>query len=263
MDLRIKVFADSADLSAMATASAHPLVRGFTTNPTLMRNAGVRNYMAFAKDVLAIVGERSVSFEVIADDITTMERQAHEIASWGDNVYVKIPITNTKGAWTSQLVWRLSRAGIKVNVTAIMTAEQFVTAVHHLSGLGTPAVLSVFAGRIADTGRDPVPIMREYARLLTEADTSHIELLWASPREALNVYQANAVGCHIITVTDDILRKLKLNGKDLAEFSLNTVRMFYDDARDASLVLNVEDTKRPGDGRGRIRRPRSGAAAAS
>jgi transaldolase len=225
---KIKVFADGASLPALLELARNPQIAGFTTNPTLMRKAGVTDYRAFARDALAQIRDRPISFEVFADDFAGMGRQAREIASWGDNVYVKIPITNTKRESALGLVRELSSGGVKVNVTAICTLQQVEETAHALKG-GAPSVVSVFAGRIADTGRDPMPIMRSALEACTRAD-ARIELLWASPRELLNLVQAAEVGCHIITVTHDLLKKLDLLGKDLGEFSLDTVKMFHNDA---------------------------------
>ena len=234
--LTIKIFADGADLKGMKEAAAQPLVKGFTTNPTLMRQAGVTDYKQFALDVLKLIPDRPVSFEVFADDFPTMEAQGREIASWGSNVYVKVPVTNTKGEFAGPLLSRLSGAGIKLNVTAIMTNEQ-VKRVAAALAKDTPAIVSVFAGRIADTGRDPVPLMREAVSLLKERPKA--ELLWASPRELLNIFQADEIGCHIITVTGDVIRKLALVGKDLDRYSLETVAMFHKDALSAAFTIPV------------------------
>jgi transaldolase len=232
--LTIKIFADGADLKGMKEAAANPLVQGFTTNPTLMRAAGVTDYKAFALDVLKAITDRPVSFEVFADDFPTMEDQAREIASWGDNVYVKIPVTNTKGDFCGPLIATLSRAGIKLNVTAVFTHEQ-VGRIAAALAEDIPAVVSVFAGRIADTGRDPVPHMREALRLLK--DRPKAELLWASPRELLNIFQADEIGCHIITVTNDVFKKLSLAGKDMTAYSRETVTMFFRDATSAGFGI--------------------------
>lgn len=232
--LKIKIFADGADLKAMRAAAANPLIQGFTTNPTLMRQAGIADYKAFALEVLKEITNRPISFEVFADDFPTMEDQAREIASWGDNVYVKIPISNTKGEFAGPLLAILSRAGIKLNVTAIMTLDQ-VERVGDALAENVPAVVSVFAGRVADTGRDPVPHMAEALRLLKSRPKA--ELLWASPRELLNIFQANDIGCHIITVTPDHLKKLGLVAKDLAEYSRETVSMFHTDAIAAGFTI--------------------------
>jgi len=232
--LRIKIFADGADIKAMRDAAANPLIKGFTTNPTLMRAAGVRNYKAFAQEVLAAIPDRPISFEVFADDFPTMEDQAREIDSWGKNVYVKIPVSNTRGDFSGPLIATLSRAGVKLNVTAVMTLDQ-VARVGEALAVNTPAVVSVFAGRIADTGRDPVPHMRRALELLRNRPKA--ELLWASPRELLNIFQADEIGCHIITVTGDHLKKLPLVGKDVSEYSRDTVAMFYKDAIAAKYVI--------------------------
>jgi transaldolase len=234
--LKVKIFADGADLKGMKEAAAQPLIKGFTTNPTLMRQAGVSNYKQFALEVLKLIPDRPVSFEVFADDFPTMEAQGREIASWGDNVYVKVPVTNTKGEFAGPLMTRLSGSGIKLNVTAIMTNDQ-VKRVAAALAKNTPAVVSVFAGRIADTGRDPVPLMSEAVSLLK--DRPKAELLWASPRELLNIFQADEIGCHIITVTGDVIRKLALVGKDLDRYSLETVAMFYRDAVTAAFTIPI------------------------
>lgn len=230
-DLSIKIFADGADLQTILSMAAKPWVRGFTTNPTLMRKAGVSDYAAFARTVLDSVTDRPVSFEVFADDLPTMEEQAREIDSWGPNVYVKVPVTNTGREFTGPILRRLSQAGVKLNVTAIMTVGQ-VTAVRDSLADGTPAIVSVFAGRVADTGIDPVGVMRDC--LDTLRGRPELELLWASPRELLNLVQADAMGCHIITMTNDLLGKLGLLGKNLEDYSLETVEMFYRDAVAAS-----------------------------
>ena len=232
--LNIKIFADGADTNAMLAAAANPLIRGFTTNPTLMRADGVGDYKAFAHKVLEAIPDRPISFEVFADDFPTMEQQAHEIASWGKNVYVKIPVTNTKGDFAGPLIATLARSGIKLNVTAVMTLDQ-VAHIGDALAETVPAVVSVFAGRIADTGRDPVPHMKEALEILR--DRPRAELLWASPRELLNIFQADEIGCHIITVTSDHLKKLSLIGKDLNEYSRDTVAMFYRDAVSARYAI--------------------------
>ena len=236
-DLKIKIFADGADLESIRTLYAQPNIQGFTTNPTLMRQAGIQDYKAFALEVLKIVPDRPVSFEVFADDIAGIEAQAFEIASWGKNVNVKIPITNTKGKSTNELVGRLSAKGIICNITAIFTLQQLTETVDVLD-VNTPAILSIFAGRIADTGCDPVPLMREAVTIAKTKPKS--EVLWASPRELLNIFQADEVGCHIITVTHDVLKKLPGVGKDLAVFSLETVSMFYRDAQSAGYTINTK-----------------------
>ncbi len=233
-DLKTKIFADGADASEMLELYANPLVKGFTTNPTLMRKAGVTDYRAFARDILHAIPDRPISFEVFSDDFAEMERQAHEIAGWGSNVYVKIPVTNTKSQSSRDLVARLSGRGVKVNVTAMQALDQVETMCHALAK-GVPSYVSVFAGRVADTGRDPVPLMAAAVALLR--DYPNIELIWASPRELLNIFQADAIGCHIVTATRDLLQKLPLVGKDLHVYSLETVRMFYDDAQKAGYSL--------------------------
>lgn len=232
--LRIKVFADGADLASMLALYRMPYVKGFTTNPTLMRKAGVADYRSFARDVLSAIPDRPISFETFSDDLQDMERQAGEIASWGDNVYVKVPVTNTSGHPTYNLVGRLSRNGVKVNVTAMMTLEQ-VNAVIAVLDPRTPACLSIFAGRIADTGVDPVPLMSNAVACLSPLPRT--ELIWASPRELLNIFQADKIGCHIITVTPDILAKLPIVGRSLETYSLDTVKMFHDDAQQAGYTL--------------------------
>mgnify|MGYP001320341757 FL=1 len=232
--LKVKLFADGADLAGIKEMAVNPAIGGFTTNPTLMRKAGVSNYKAFALQALQVVAGRPISFEVFADEFGEMEKQAHEIASWGRNVYVKIPVTNTKGEFAGPLVERLSRAGVQVNVTALMTVDQ-VTRVTERLAADTPAIISVFAGRIADTGRDPMPIMAEAVKVMRKKPKS--ELIWASPRELLNIFQADEVGCHIITATNDILKKLSLAGKDLDAYSLETVEMFYKDAKAAGYSI--------------------------
>lgn len=249
-DLKVKLFADGADIEMISRMAANPLIQGFTTNPTLMRKAGIKDYRAFALEVLNIVTDRPVSFEVFSDDFEEMELQALEIASWGENVFVKIPVTNTKGESSRPLIKRLSTAGVQINVTALMTAEQVAEVVDNLSAL-TRNFVSVFAGRIADTGRDPVPMMRRVVEILK--DYPQTELIWASPRELLNVIQADAVGCHIITATDDVLKKLDLIGKDLNQFSLETVHMFWNDAEKAGYTIEISQPAAVGNtfGRGR------------
>jgi transaldolase len=232
---QIKIFADGASLPSMLESARDPRIGGFTTNPTLMRKAGISDYRAFAKEVLAAIKDKPISFEVFADDVPEMRRQAREIATWGSNVYVKIPVTNTRRESTESLVRELSGAGVKLNVTAICTLEQVREVTRALAG-GAPSVVSVFAGRIADTGRDPIPLMKE-ALQICRASAPSAELLWASPRELLNIIQAAEMGCDIITVTPDLLKKLELVGKDLGEFSLETVQMFHRDAQAAGFVL--------------------------
>ncbi len=226
-DLKIKLFADGANLAQILQAQANPLIKGFTTNPTLMCSAGVGDYEGFARKVLESVTDKPISFEVFADEFSEMERQGHKIANWGNNVYVKIPVTNTRRESSMELVRRLSHSGVKVNVTAVLTLDQVRAAADALAG-GAPAVISVFAGRIADTGRDPVPIMATAVNLLRPV--TNVELIWASPRELLNIFQADAVGCHIITATDSVLAKLGIVGKNLDDYSLETVVMFHRDA---------------------------------
>jgi transaldolase len=233
-NLKIAIYADGADVRDMVAARDAGLVKGFTTNPTLMRKVGITDYEAFAKEALAATGEMPISFEVFADDFDEMERQAKLIATWGESVFVKIPITNTKGESSIPLIRRLSAAGVKLNVTAILTLEQVRDVVDALDP-NVPAIVSVFAGRIADTGRDPVPLMREAAEIC--AAKPKAELLWASPRELLNIFQAEETGCKIITVTSDILKKLSMVGKSLDELSLDTVKMFYNDASAAGFKL--------------------------
>lgn len=232
--LRVKIFADGADKSGILEMYRNPLIKGFTTNPTLMRKAGVSDYQAFAFDILQAIPDRPISFEVFSDDFAEMGRQAHKIAAWGDQVYVKIPVTNTLGESSAELVRDLSQEGVRLNVTALTALDQVRDVTAALAG-GPPALVSVFAGRVADTGRDPVPLMvaaLEFVRL-----HPNVELIWASPRELLNVFQADAIGCHIITATNDILAKLHLVGKDLHEYSLDTVRMFREDALKAGYAL--------------------------
>lgn len=232
--LNVKIFADGADLGQIREMAAHSWIRGFTTNPTLMRKAGISDYQAFAREAIEIVAPRPISFEVFADDLHEMECQAKLIAQWGSNVNVKIPITTTKGESCAPLIARLSRAGVVVNVTAMMTLEQVRTTVDALDP-SVGAILSVFAGRIADTAVDPVPVMREAVAIA--AARPKAEVLWASPRELLNVYQADECGCHIITATTDILAKRVFVGRDLDAFSLETVSMFYRDAQAAGYTL--------------------------
>jgi len=236
--LKVKLFADGADLAGIKEMAANPAIKGFTTNPTLMRKAGVSDYKAFALQVLQVVGGRPISFEVFADEFGEMGKQAHEIASWGRNIYVKIPVTNTKGEFSGPLVERLTRAGIQVNVTALTTVDQVKRVADRLAP-ETPAIISVFAGRIADTGRDPVPIMAEAVKIMKKKPKS--ELIWASPRELLNIFQADEVGCHVITATNDILKKLPLIGKDLDAYSLETVEMFHKDAKAAGYSIATRE----------------------
>ena len=232
--LRVKIFADGADRAGMLEMARKPHIAGLTTNPTLMRKAGISDYRAFAKEILKAITDKPISFEVFSDDSAEMERQAHEIASWGGNIYVKIPVTNCRAESCCNLIKRLSHSGVKLNVTALMTLGQ-VRDVSAAIGDGAPSCISVFAGRIADTGRDPVPIMSAAVEMMRPY--ANQELIWASPRELLNIFQADAIGCHIITVTHDVLKKLELVGKDLSEYSLDTVKMFHDDARHAGFAL--------------------------
>ena len=235
-NLKIQIFADGADLAGITLCSKNPLIKGFTTNPTLMRKAGVTDYRAFAREVLQIVGDRPVSFEVFSDEFTEMELQAREIASWGGNVFVKIPVTNTRKEFSGPLIERLARARVQLNITAVFTIEQVRRVLECLSP-DTRSYVSIFAGRIADSGRDPIPIMAEAVKLL--GANPRAELIWASPRELLNIFHAEAVGCHVITVTHDILGKLGLVGKSLDEFSLETVQMFRRDAVSAGYRIEV------------------------
>jgi transaldolase len=235
-ELKVKIFADGADLGVISEMSQNPLIKGFTTNPTLMRKANVRDYRAFALEVLRIVPNRPVSFEVLSDDFSEMEQQALEIASWGENVYVKIPITDTLGEFSGSLVKRLSAVGVQLNVTALMTTGQVQRVLTCLSE-DTRSFISVFAGRIADTGRDPIPIMAQAVELVRAHPKA--KLIWASPRELLNIFQADSIGCHIITVTDDVLAKIHMVGKDLDTLSLETVRMFRQDALKAGYTIQL------------------------
>jgi transaldolase len=230
----VKLFADGADLAGILALYADPAIRGFTTNPTLMRQAGIDDYESFARGLLEAVTDRPISLEVFADDAVDMERQAVKIASWGENVYVKIPVTNTQSEFMGPLLRRLVADGVKVNVTAMMTVAQVEQVTECIAG-GPPAYVSVFAGRIADTGRDPLPIMRDSLRVLDAHPD--IELIWASPREILNVVQADEIGCDIITVTHELLKKLGGLGKDLDQFSLETVQMFHRDAESSGFQL--------------------------
>lgn len=235
-DLKVKLFADGADLAGMKEMYANPMIKGFTTNPTLMRRAGVQDYKAFAHQVLEAIPDRPISFEVFADEFGEMESQAMEIASWGKTVSVKIPVTNTKRQFAGPLIERLSNAGVALNVTAVTTLVQVRNITEHLAP-NTSAIISVFAGRIADTGRDPVPLMAEAVEIMRTKPKA--ELIWASPRELLNIFQADSVGCHIITATNDILKKLSLVGKDLDRYSLETVQMFYKDAQAAGYNIKI------------------------
>ncbi len=234
-DLKIKVFADGADLEGIAKLAKDPLIKGFTTNPTLMAKAnGALAYQDFADQVLEAVNGKPVSFEVFSDEFDDMERQARLISGWADNIYTKVPVTNTRGESAGELIRKLAADGVKLNVTALMTPDQAADVAANLEG-GPPSIISIFAGRVADTGRDPIPLMKEALERL--APHPNVELLWASPRELLNVVQADEVGCHIITVTHDVLAKLPTLGKDLDEFSLDTVKMFHDSAQSAAFTL--------------------------
>jgi transaldolase len=233
-EFKIKLYADGADLNGMIEVYNEGLVSGFTTNPTLMKKAGVKNYEEFARAALKAIPDLPISFEVFSDDLSGMEREARKIAGWGDNVYIKIPVTNTRGESTALLVKKLSHDGLQLNVTAILTIEQ-VQQVSRALSLSTPSIVSVFAGRIADTGRDPVPLMKEAVGILKSNTKS--ELLWASTRELLNLAQAESCGCHIITITNDILKKVPMLRKDLKELSLDTVKMFYNDAQGAGYKI--------------------------
>lgn len=232
--LIVKIFADGADLDGILELYRHPHIKGFTTNPTLMRKSGISDYERFSRQVLEHITDRPISFEVFSDEFHEMERQARKIASWGHNVYVKIPVTNTRHESSVELVRCLASEGIQLNVTALMTLEQ-VKVVSKALESHVPSYISVFAGRIADTGRDPMPLMKEAVEIMSPYRTQ--ELIWASPRELLNIFHADEIGCHIITVTHDLLKKLSLLGKDLDEFSLDTVKMFYEDARKAGYHL--------------------------
>lgn len=233
-NLKIKIFADGADLNGMLEMHEKPYIKGLTTNPTLMRKAGIANYKSFALEVLSQIKEKPISFEVFSDELAEMKRQAIEISSWGENVYVKIPITNTLGESTADVVHYLVQQDVKVNVTALMTTKQVVEIAKVLDS-SVPSYVSVFAGRIADTGRDPETIMAESLDALKNLVKT--ELIWASPRELLNVFQAEKIGCHIITATNDILQKIKLIGYDLDEYSLDTVKMFKNDAASAGYKI--------------------------
>ncbi|TAK74928.1 MAG: transaldolase [Gammaproteobacteria bacterium] len=241
IDLNVKIFADGADKKGMLEFYKNPLIKGFTTNPTLMRKEGIDDYRAFALDILSTIQDAPISFEVFSDDFNEMLSQALLIANWGENVYVKIPVTNTLGEPSYDLIRQLASMGVKQNVTALMTLSQ-VEEVTKALAHGPSAFISVFAGRIADTGRDPMPLMREALDIMRLH--RHLELIWASPRELLNIFQANEIGCHIITVTNDVLKKLALVGKDLAEYSLETVKMFREDAVKAGFNLEITEVKK-------------------
>jgi transaldolase len=236
ISLKTKIFADGADKQGMLHMYHKPWIDGFTTNPTLMRKAGISDYQAFALDILQAIPDKPISFEVFSDDFDEMYAQAMHIAKWGNNVYVKIPVTNTKAEPAYALIKKLAEHNVKMNITALMTLDQVFDVTEALSATSS-SYISVFAGRIADTGRDPLPIMQKSLEIMSSAP--QLELIWASPREILNVFQADAIGCHIITVTNDLLKKLELAGKDLNEYSLETVQMFRDDAIKAGFVLET------------------------
>ncbi len=235
-ELKIQLFADGADKASMVDLSRQPYIKGFTTNPTLMRKAGVTDYERFAREILDHIPDRPVCFEVLADDETEMRREAHKIAAWGSNVCVKIPVTNTRRQPMYNLIRGLSAEGIRVNATAVLAFDQVRQVARALKD-GGPSYISVFAGRIADTGRDPVPLMQSALELM--ASNRNSQLVWASPRELLNIFQADQIGCHVITVTPDVLKKIPLIGKDLHDFSLETVQMFYDDAVRSGYKLDL------------------------
>lgn len=232
--LSVKIFADGADKNGMLEMYAKPFIKGLTTNPTLMKKAGITNYEAFAKDILESINDKPISFEVFSDDLEEMKRQALKIAEWGNNVYVKIPVTNTQQVPTYSIVKELSDKGVKLNVTALMTLEQTSNVLQNLNP-EVPSYISIFAGRIADTGVDPVPLMAEAVKMMSVNPKA--ELIWASPRELLNIFHADSVGCQVITVTNDILKKLELVGYNLDSYSLDTVKMFYNDAQQAGFTL--------------------------
>jgi transaldolase len=232
--LRVRIFADGADLQGMLQLYQNPYIKGFTTNPTLMRKSGITDYEGFARRVLEQIADRPISFEVFSDEFTEMGRQARKISTWGRNVYVKIPVTNTRRESSADLVRQLVAEGIQLNVTALLTPRQVET-VSMALGSGVASYISVFAGRIADTGREPVPLMRQALEMM--AAFPNQQLIWASPRELLNIIQADQIGCHVITVTHEILRKLSIVGTDLDEYSLDTVKMFHSDAQNAGYQL--------------------------
>jgi transaldolase len=232
--LKVKIFADGADKNGIIEIGKHAYIKGFTTNPTLMRKVGITDYEKFSREVLELIGDRPISYEVFADDFAEMERQARKITTWGKNVYVKIPVTNTKREKATAMIERLAKDGIQLNVTALMTLDQ-VREVTAAVKDGPHSYISVFAGRIADTGVDPVPLMTEALKIMKGAPKA--ELIWASPRELLNIFHAESIGCHVITVTNDILAKLKLLGKDLSDYSLETVQMFHKDGEASGFKL--------------------------
>ena len=233
-DLKVKIFSDGADKEDMLDMASKTFIRGLTTNPTLMKKAGIKDYEAFAKDILSTIKEKPISFEVFSDDFDEMEKQAMKITSWADNVYVKIPVTNTKKESSKELIKRLVEKKVKLNITAIMTLDQVKTVLSVLDNK-VPSIISVFAGRIADTGRDPIPLMNDCLKEMKINSKS--ELLWASPRELFNIIQADQMGCHIITVTKDIIKKLQFINYDLEEYSLDTVKLFYKDAAEAGFKI--------------------------
>ena len=233
-NLNIKIFADGANVNEMKKLYKEGIVNGFTTNPTLMRNDGVTNYEEFAKEVLSEITDLPISFEVFADDFELMEKEARKIVTWGKNIFIKIPITNTKGESSLELIKKLSHGGLTLNITAMLTLEQ-VKEVSEVISPDTKTIVSIFAGRIADTGRDPIHLMKEAVNIIRS--NSNAELLWASSRELLNIFHAESCGCHIITVTNSLLKKIHLINKDLKEFSLDTVRMFHDDALSAGYEI--------------------------
>ncbi|MGB8114465.1 MAG: transaldolase [Candidatus Sulfotelmatobacter sp.] len=241
-ELKVQVFADGADKATMLALYPQPYIKGFTTNPTLMRKAGVTDYERFAREILEHIPDRPICLEVLADDEEEMERQAHHIASWASNVYVKIPVTNTRREPMYNLIRRLSTEGIRVNATAVLALDQVRHSAQALKG-GADSYISIFAGRVADTGRDPIPLMKSALELM--AANTNSQLVWASPRELLNIFQADAIGCHIVTVTSDIVKKIPLIGKDLQELSLETVQMFYDDAARSGYKLELAPEEQP------------------
>jgi transaldolase len=233
-NFKVKIFSDGADKKTMLKMNADKMIKGLTTNPTLMRKAGIKNYKSFCKDILKKINKKPISFEVFADDFNDMYRQAIEISKWGKNVYVKIPITNTKGQNSFKLIKTLTDCNVKVNITAIMTIDQ-VRKVNKNLNHKVPSYISVFAGRIADTGIDPLPIMKKSLKIINKNEKC--ELIWASPRELLNIFQADKIGCNIITATSDIIKKLDLVGYNLEDYSLDTVKMFYNDSLNAGYKL--------------------------
>src|ERR1700688_689879 len=241
-ELKVQIFADGADKAGILELYRQPYIKGFTTNPTLMRKAGITDYERFAHEILRSIPDRPISFEVFADDEIEMERQARKIARWASNVYVKIPVTNTRRQPMYNLIRRLSADGIQINATAVLALDQVEHIAQALRG-GAPSYISVFAGRVADTGRDPIPLMKSALDLMPPEP--HCQLVWPSPRDLLNIFQADEIGCHIITVTSDVLRKLSLIGKDLHEYSLETVRMFHNDAAHSKFTLDLTPEERP------------------